>query len=300
MRVLVTGVGGQLGWELVRSLHAFADVIPASRNLLDLARPDTINGVVRELRPDLIINAAAHTAVDRAETERELAFRINADAVGELGRVAHAIGVPVIHFSTDYVFNGHAERPWRESDATGPLSVYGASKLAGEQALAASGATHWIFRTSWVYSARGRNFVKAILARAATQNELRVVADQRGTPTWARSLADIVTSLLQPGLRDAHALARRIDETAGLYHLTSAGETTWHGFAEFIAAALARRSVRVVPVQPVGTADFPTAATRPAYSVLDCGRFRASFDLDLPDWRVGAALCLDELLASPD
>lgn len=291
-RVMVTGANGQVGWEVVRVLHPFVQVVAVDRQTLDLGRPECVEGVVASIGPDLIINCAAYTAVDRAEQEPALAQRINADSVHELGEAARRSATPIVHLSTDYVFAGDASVPYTETDDTAPLSVYGKSKLAGERALGASGAQHWIFRTSWVFAARGRNFVKAILARAAESGALRVVDDQRGSPTWARTIAEVIGALIIPHATDRHSLAQRVGETAGTYHLTSSGDTTWYEFARFVIDRLGGAGVTLTAIR---TADYPTAAQRPVYAVLDTSKLRSVFAIDLPAWTIAATLCLADM-----
>jgi dTDP-4-dehydrorhamnose reductase len=261
---------------------------------MDLDRPETLAAVVAAASPDLIVNCAAYTAVDRAERDEAGARRVNSDAVAEIGRAARRLGAPVVHFSTDYVFPGDAAVPYRESDPTGPLSVYGRTKLLGERALAGSNAAHWIFRTSWVYAARGRNFVNAIVVRARDTGQLRIVDDQHGSPTWARTLAEVVGAVVAPHAGSRATLARQAEATGGVYHLTSRGETTWYGFARFVLERLQHGLGRPVEITPVTTAEFATAARRPSYSVLDTAKLRSTFGIALPSWQSAAALFLDE------
>src|SRR5215469_2173644 len=228
MRVLVTGVTGQVGGALAARLSEQAFILAADRNRLDLSCINQIPAVLDQLEPDLIVNAAAYTAVDRAEDERGLAFRINADAPTAMTHWATARGVPLVHFSTDYVFDGAGDRPWREDDPVAPLSVYGASKLAGETAIRAAGGPHLIIRTQWVYAARGANFLRTMARLASQQRELRIVADQHGAPTSARVIADVVASIIGP---NPVPLPERFRQADGLVHVAASGETTWHGFA---------------------------------------------------------------------
>lgn len=287
MKLLLLGGDGQVGFELRRSLGALGEVIATTRSgalaegegaceALDLARADTIAPLLRRVRPDAVVNAVAYTAVDRAESEPEAAFAINADGPARLAGVCAEDGIDLIHFSTDYVFDGTASRPYRETDPTAPVSVYGASKLAGEQAIAASGARHLIVRTAWVYGLRGHNFLRTMLRLGGEREELRVVADQHGSPTPAWLLADAAAQVLRQGI---HA--------SGVRHLVAAGDTTWHGFAQAIFdEALARGRIERAPkVLPIATAEYPTPARRPAYSVLDSQRLQAEYGLDIPDWR---------------
>ncbi|MFO1153184.1 MAG: dTDP-4-dehydrorhamnose reductase [Rhodospirillales bacterium] len=290
--ILLLGRQGQVGWELARTLAPLAPVIGLARDDLDLADPDAIRRAVRRAQPRLIVNAAAYTQVDKAETETELAMAINGTAPGILAEEAKRAGAALVHYSTDYVFAGSGDRPWREDDAVAPLNAYGVSKLAGEQAIAATGGRHLIFRTAWVYADRGRNFLKTMQRLALERDELRVVADQHGAPTWARLIAE-ATALVLAATRHRDgwdALAER----GGLYHLTSGGQTTWCDFAEAIVAASAPAGERRARVVGIATSEYPTPAKRPAYSVLDCSRLADSFGIGLPDWRDGLALCLGD------
>ena len=296
MSVLLLGKNGQVGWELQRSLSVVGDLVALDRHSTehcgDLSNLDGLRDTVRALRPRLIVNAAAHTAVDKAESEPELAHLINAQAPGVLAEEAARLGALLVHYSTDYVFDGSGERPWQETDATGPLSVYGRSKLDGEQAIAATGCRHLTFRTSWVYGARGGNFAKTMLRLAAERERLTVIDDQFGAPTSAELLADIT----------AHAARSTLlhPERAGLYHCAAAGETTWNGYARFVLAhAQARgRALKAGPeqVDKVPTSGFPTPARRPHNSRLDCSKLVSTFRLHLPAWQQGVARMLDETL----
>jgi dTDP-4-dehydrorhamnose reductase len=296
MSVLLLGKNGQVGWELQRSLSVVGDLVALDRHSTehcgDLSNLDGLRDTVRALRPRLIVNAAAHTAVDKAESEPELAHLINAQAPGVLAEEAARLGALLVHYSTDYVFDGSGERPWQETDATGPLSVYGRSKLDGERAIAATGCRHLTFRTSWVYGARGGNFAKTMLRLAAERERLTVIDDQFGAPSSAELLADIT----------AHAARSTLlhPERAGLYHCAAAGETTWNGYARFVLAhAQARgRALKAGPeqVDKVPTSGFPTPARRPHNSRLDCSKLVSTFRLHLPAWQQGVARMLDETL----
>lgn len=285
--VLLTGADGQIGWRLREALAPLGRVAALGRAGLDLADPGAIRGAVRSLRPRLVVNAAAYTAVDRAEEEPEAAFRINADAPGVLAEEARRAGALLVHFSTDYVFDGRAREPYREDDPTAPLNVYGESKRAGEEAVEAAGGDHLILRTSWIYDVRGRNFLLTMLRLMREREELRVVDDQRGAPTWAAAVADATARIA------ASALASAGGAESGILHLTAAGETTWHGFASAIREAdPGRGEHRCRAVVPVPTSEFPTPAARPRFSVLSNERVAERFGVRLPDWReqLGAAL----------
>lgn len=295
MRILLFGANGQVGTELRRSLAPLGEVVAATRSgtlddggaceVADFDAPASLPALVERIAPDVVVNAAAYTAVDRAESDRDAAFRANAEAPARIAEACAARGARLIHYSTDYVFDGHGTRPYREDDPTAPAGVYGASKRAGEEAILARGADHLILRTAWVYAAHGKNFLRTMLRLAAERDALRVVADQTGTPTSAALIADMT----------ARVLARR--DVGGIRHLTAAGQTTWHGFAEAIVAGAHARGLlaRAVPVEPIATADYPTPAARPAYSVLDTSRLAADLDVRLPDWTAGLAAVLDEL-----
>ncbi len=277
MKILLTGRGGQVGSALESALAPLGEVIALDRHGLDLLNLNSIRTKIKREKPQVIVNAAAYTAVDRAEQERESAFAVNARAVEELAREAGALDALLVHFSTDYVFDGKKPAPYAETDAPNPLGVYGKSKLAGEQAIAASGCRHFIFRTSWVYAPVGRNFVHAILAAAETKPELRVVVDQRGAPTSSGAIAGAVAQVLA-----------RSGKASGLYHLSAAGETTWHGFAKEI---LAMKGLQTAVV-PISSAEYGAPARRPKNSLLDNGKIGAEFGIALPDWRQGLAAVL--------
>lgn len=271
----MTGRAGQVGSMLQPLLAPLGEVVAVGRGELDLFDADAIRRKVAGERPAIIVNAAAYTAVDRAQTEREAAFAVNDTAVRVLAEEAGKLDALLVHFSTDYVFDGEKTAPYVETDATRPLGVYGESKLAGERAIAASGCRHFIFRTSWVYGPGGRNFVQAIAAAAQSRPELRVVNDQHGAPTSSRAIAMAVASLLADG---AHR-----SKPSGIYHLSAAGRTTWYEFAREI---LAHKGLRV-PVVPVPSSYYPTPTQRPKNSLLDNGKLRATFGVSLADWRDG-------------
>ena len=283
MKILLTGCAGQLGRELKRSLACLGEVIACDRSQLDLARADPLRAALRSIAPAVIINAAAYTAVDKAEAEPGLADTINSLAPGILAAEARRLDALLIHYSTDYVFDGSKATAYTEGDAPAPLSAYGRSKLGGERAIAAADGRHLIFRTSWVYGLHGANFMKTMLRLARERNELRVVGDQVGAPTWSRHLADATS----------HVLARK-EIPYGLYHLAAAGETSWHGYAEAIFGEALRAGLleNIPVVNRIASADFPLPAARPANSRLDCSRFRRDFGLALPDWRTGLIDCL--------
>jgi len=284
LRILLTGVNGQVGWELQRTLAPLGEVIAADRSVLDLADTAGIRHRVAAIAPDLIVNPAAYTAVDKAESEPELAHTINADAPGELA----ACGIPLVHFSTDYVFDGRKDGAYTEDDTPNPLGVYGASKLAGEQAVARAGIPHLILRTSWVYGLRGRNFLLTMQRLARERDALAVVDDQFGAPTWSRLIAEATALTIARWLE-------RTDQTAtsGLYHLSCGGCTSWHGFTAAILAHLAQTDTKLAKLSAIPTSGYPTPAARPANSQLDCGKLAATFGVRLPDWENALGLCLD-------
>ena len=296
MKILLLGKNGQVGWELQRSLAPLGELIALdadSREMCgDFTNLDGLIQTVRAVAPDVIVNAAAHTAVDKAESEPELVRAINALAPGMLAREAQRCDAWLIHYSTDYVFDGSGDRPWRETDSTAPLSVYGATKLEGEQLIRQSGCKHLIFRTSWVYGARGGNFAKTMLRLAQERDQLTVINDQIGAPTGADLLADIT----------AHAIRAARPELSGLYHLVAAGETSWHGYAGFVLDHARRAGIplKVAPdaIHPVPTSAFPTPAKRPLNSRLDTAKLRSAFGLALPMWQNGVTRMLIEILVS--
>ncbi|WP_317202343.1 dTDP-4-dehydrorhamnose reductase [Janthinobacterium sp.] len=284
MRILLSGVSGQLGYELERSLQGLGEVVALDRAGMDLADLGQVRDVIRAVRPQLIVNPAAYTAVDKAESEPALAFRVNAEAPALMAQEAARLGAAMVHYSTDYVFDGAKAGAYLEGDATGPLNVYGASKLAGEQAVAAAGIPHLILRTSWVYGMRGKNFLLTMLRLAREREELRVVNDQFGAPTWSRTIADSTALIL------AQARAGQDDwwrQNGGLYHLSSQGRTSWFGFTEAILAA-ARIDCRLIPIP---AAEYPVPAPRPANSLLCSDKLMARF-CRLPDWQDALRLCL--------
>lgn len=290
MRILLTGGQGQVGWELRRTLAVLGEVTAPGRDALNLASVDSIAAAVRAARPELIVNAAAYTAVDQAESESDLAMRVNGHAPGILAEEAHKAGATLIHYSTDYVFDGTKTTPYREDDPVAPLNVYGRTKLAGEQAVMASGAAHLILRTSWVYAPRGRNFLQTVLRLARERKELKIVDDQAGAPTSARMIAE-ATAHAVAGLATSEPGARDSMEAGGLYHLSAAGRASWYEFATEILRGVEGAAA----VRPIPTSEYPTPARRPKNSLLDNSRFQEHFGFALPDWRVGLQLCLEEL-----
>lgn len=294
MRILITGATGQVGWECRRSLQALGEVSGVGRLDCDLAQPESLRSLVRRLAPDLVVNAAAYTAVDRAEAEPDLAQAINAVAPGVLAEEVQRLGAGLIHLSTDYVFDGGKPTPYVEDDPTAPLSVYGRSKRHGEQAVLASGAAAMILRTSWVYAMRGHNFARTILRLAREREELRIVADQHGAPTWARSVAAAIAAIVARAGRDRASIAASFAQHGGVFHLTAAGQTSWFGFAERLLQASADPARRVRSLQAIASDEYPTAARRPANSVLDCTRLRDRWGVALPHWDEALDLALAE------
>jgi dTDP-4-dehydrorhamnose reductase len=288
MSILVTGKNGQVGQALLRSLAGLDEIVALDRSQLDLADLDAVRYTVQTLRPDLIINAAAYTAVDAAETDVALAMRINAEAPGALAEEAKKIGATLIHYSTDYVFDGSKEGAWTEDDLPAPLSVYGRSKLAGEQAIAASGAAHLILRTSWVYGLEGKNFLLTMLRLAQSRHELSIVNDQHGAPTWSHTIAQATADIVRRAGSGAQRAAY-FSRHAGLYHLSAGGQTSWFGFAQAIFAHPAVQSHPLL--HPIPTADYPLPASRPKNSVLDTTKFQQTFG-SLPQWDTALSQCL--------
>ena len=284
MRILITGTTGQIGRALLWPLASLGTVLPVVRRDLDLGLGASIESTLDRLNPDHIINPAAYTAVDRAEDEPELAHAVNAVAPGIIARWTALRKVPFIHFSTDYVFDGSRDSPWREQDPTRPLSVYGVSKLEGEKLIRSANGPHLIVRTSWVYAARGQNFLRTIARLAAERDELRIVNDQVGAPTSARSIAEAITRLLAVGQSD---LARYFATAGGLVHVAAAGETTWHGFASEIVKGLRARGItlKASALLPIATKDYPTRAVRPRNSRLALDHLAHSFGIIMPDWK---------------
>ena len=292
MNVLLLGKGGQVGWELQRALAPLGTLTAHDVDTADFSQPEQVAAIVRTARPDIIVNAAAHTAVDKAESEPGLARTINATTPGAVAREAAALGALLVHYSTDYVFDGSGSQPRQETAATAPLSVYGQTKLEGEQLIAQSGCRHLIFRTSWVYAARGGNFAKTMLRLASERTALNVIDDQHGAPTGADLLADVT----------AHAIRAAQGNPAleGLYHLVASGETTWFDYARFVIEWAREKgqpiTVAAQAVAPVPTSAYPTAAQRPLNSRLDTQKLQDSFGLRLPHWQLGVERMLTEHL----
>jgi dTDP-4-dehydrorhamnose reductase len=290
-RVLLLGKNGQVGWELQRALAPLARVAALDYPEIDLADNASLRGWMQRVAPEAVVNAAAHTAVDRAETEAELVMKVNGDGPGVLAAECKRLGALLVHYSTDYVFDGRKAEPYLETDAPAPLNVYGRSKLAGERAVEQAGGHYLIFRLCWVYGARGQNFLRTIMRLARERETLRVVCDQRGSPTWSRWVAEATVLALQQALAAPDRGAFR-----GTYHLTAAGATSWHGFADRIVTAMPAEARRCREVQPISTAEYLTPAQRPAYSVLDCGKLRRVFGLALPAWEEGLRSVLEEVV----
>lgn len=295
-RILVFGEAGQVARELRRELSTLGELVVVGRATpglsADFEHPDELAEVVAQVAPQVIVNAAAYTAVDNAEREEAMAFRVNAEAPARLAAAAAACGALMVHYSTDYVFDGEGERPYREDDPTGPRSAYGRSKLAGEEALRASGCAHLVFRTSWVYGVHGHNFMRTIRRLAREREVLRIVADQRGAPTWSRHIAQATAQVL------ARMLANpgRWEACSGVYHLTSGGHTSWFEFAQRIVAHQRQREpVMTTRIEPIATHEYPLPAARPAWSVLDGTRLFETFGVRLPAWHEALAQVQQDL-----
>ncbi|MFJ4605835.1 dTDP-4-dehydrorhamnose reductase [Pseudomonas atacamensis] len=295
MKILLLGKNGQVGWELQRSLAPLGELVSLDRHLVDglcgdLSNLEALRATIRQVKPDVIVNAAAYTAVDKAESETELADRVNGFASGVMAEEAASLDAWLVHYSTDYVFNGQGVMPWQEADAVAPVNHYGSSKLAGEQAIIASGCKYLIFRTSWVYGARGNNFAKTMLRLAKDREALSVIADQIGAPTGADLIADVTVLAIQQVLRRP--------ELAGLYHLAAAGEVSWHGYASHVIdfAKAQGEELAVTTVNPIETTAYPTPARRPLNSRLNTQKLRDNFSLHLPDWQSGVTRMLREVL----
>ena len=298
MNILLIGSEGQVAFELKRSLAPLGSVTVAGRNshlLLDLEDFDSIKSVITQLKPQLIVNAAAYTAVDKAEQEKDKAYRINAEAMAVIAEEAKKIQAGIVHYSTDYVFPGDAKTPYREEDPVGPLGMYGQSKLEGERAIQASGVPHLIFRTAWVYGLRGQNFLLTMLRLMQERETLGIVSDQIGAPTWSRMIAETTVLAIAKCTQGGHFCP---ESKSGLYHLTSQGETSWYEFAKTIqglAIRQGRLKDKVATLNPIPTSAYPTPAKRPAYSVLSCEKLGSQLGLILPEWTRSLELCLDNL-----
>lgn len=294
MKILLLGKDGQVGWELQRALAPLGELVAHGRDQANLEDIPSVVALIRAERPDVIVNAAAYTAVDKAESDADRADLINHRAVAAIAAEAHALGAWFVHYSTDYVFAGDKSTPYVESDSIAPQSVYGSTKQLGEAAIAASGCKHLVFRTSWVFAARGGNFAKTMLRLAADREELRVVGDQTGAPTSAELIADatalcIYRTQVQPN-----------DTYSGIYHLVAGGETTWHGYAQYVIGLAAAKGAilkaKSEQVHPIATTDYPVPAKRPANSRLDTQKIQRTFALSLPDWKVHVARLIDEIV----
>lgn len=287
-RILLTGKTGQVGYELERSLQSLGEIIALDRSQMDLANLDQVRDVIRSIKPNLIINPAAYTAVDKAESEPELAMRINGEAPGVMAEEAKKLGAAMIHYSTDYVFDGSKSTPYVETDPTCPINVYGATKLAGEQAIRSAGIPHLILRTSWVYGMRGNNFLCTILRLAKERDELRIVADQHGAPTWCRTIADTTAHIIAQS-KCAQLGQEWWQERSGIYHLTAQGQTTWYGFTQ---AILEHATIVKKPVlTPIATQDYPLPARRPTNSAISSEKLISVF-CRLPNWEAALKLCI--------
>jgi dTDP-4-dehydrorhamnose reductase len=298
-RILLTGATGQVGGELLKTLKPLGEVIAPTRSEMDLANARSVRDMIRAVRPRWLVNPGAYTAVDKAESEPELAYAINAEAVRVIGEEARAIGAGVIHFSTDYVFDGSGIAAYAETDITRPVSVYGASKLAGERALAESGAGQIVFRTSWVYGAQGKNFLLTILKLARERETLRVVVDQHGGPTWSRDLARMTSKVVVQCEAEARGcdLATLLGDTGGVYHAAGTGETTWHGFAAEAVRLQQKKeqNTRFAEIEAITTAEYPTLAKRPTNSRMNCERLMERFGWKMMNWRDSLREVLAEL-----
>jgi dTDP-4-dehydrorhamnose reductase len=282
MKILLTGVSGQVGWELQRTLMTVGEVISVNRNQLDLANPDSIRSTIRDIKPDLIVNSAAYTAVDKAESEIDLAMAINGVAPGIMAEEAKRLNAGIIHYSTDYVFDGNKNNPYQENELTNPQNIYGKTKLAGEEAISSIGVNHIIFRTSWVYGLRGKNFLLTMQKLAKEREEIKVVDDQIGSPTWSRMIAEITAQVITLGQNN---LNNFFADKGGIYNLSPSGKTSWYGFAKAIFnddfPNNERKLQRLIPIT---TPEYPTPASRPAFSLLDNQKLSDTFGLKMPDW----------------
>ncbi len=296
MNILLTGAQGQVGWELAKLLPALGSVTAVDVAQLDLCDEAALRELILRLRPKLLVNPAAYTAVDQAEVEPALAMKVNRDAVRVMANAMAELGGVMVHYSTDYVFNGRTGAPFTESDPTGPLNQYGITKLAGEDVLRTSGVTHLNFRTSWVYGSRGKNFLLSVLRLAKERPELRIVSDQTGAPTWCRYLARVTFEVLQECFRSAAALDRLRAERSGTYHLTAGGVTSWYGFTcEVLKQRHAGATLASPSVIPIATKEYPMPATRPLFSVLDNSKLIHTFGVQQISWQQQLHECLAEM-----
>lgn len=292
MKILLLGSSGQVGWELKRSLAPLGQLTALGRQEADLTQPEALNKTIDAISPEVIVNAAAYTAVDQAESEPETARLVNAQAPDRLAQAAKKLDALLVHFSTDYVFDGSGEKPWQEDDTTRPINLYGRTKQEGEEAIRQSGCRHLILRTSWVYAARGKNFISTMLELAAARRQLKVIDDQVGAPTGAELIADATAHILP--------LFKRDRELAGTYHLAAAGETSWWSYARLVIGTAAKLGIQqeldFEDIQAVPSEEFPTTAARPRNSRLDTGKFKYAFGLHLPPWEDGVLRALQEIL----
>lgn len=293
-RIVLIGKNGQLGWELQRTLAVLGEVHALDRHTLDLAAPDTIRAALREIKPDIIVNAAAYTAVDKAESEPELAMAINGTAPGILAEEAKRLGAALIHYSTDYVFDGSKTSAYTENDIPAPLNTYGTSKRAGELAIEGAHIPHLILRTSWIYGQRSNNFLLTILRLAKERDLLKIVDDQHGAPTWSVMIAQATAHILHMCCASPAAASASLHEMGGIYHLSARGETSWYNFARAILANSMFNTIKVPQVFPIASADYPLPAPRPRNSVLSNDKLRTRFGLQLPDWETSLNLCLQQ------
>lgn len=293
MRILLIGANGQIGWELQRTLMTLGEAIAVGRNEVDLSSPDTIRKGIREIKPNLIVNAAAYTMVDKAESEPELAMAINGTAPGVIAEEAKLLGAGVVHYSTDYVFNGNQVRPYTEEDPTDPQNVYGITKLTGEKAIQSINVPHLILRTSWIYGLRGKNFLLTMLRLAREREEIKVVDDQIGSPTWSRMVAQSTAQILAQGVNN---ITDFLENNGGLYHLTASGQTSWYGFAKTIFELDPDRSQhKLKNLGAIASSQYPTPAERPVYSSLNTEKIVKKFGLYLPNWHETLELTMGEI-----
>jgi dTDP-4-dehydrorhamnose reductase len=297
MKILLTGKNGQVGWELNQSLSRLGNVFAMNRNEMDLSRPETLGPIIQDIRPDIIINAAAYTAVDKAESEPELAMTINGIAPGVIAEEAQKIGAGMIHYSTDYIFDGKSTSPYNEEDLACPLNVYGQSKLAGEQAVTKVGTPHIIFRTSWVYSLRRSNFLLTVQKLSQDKKQIKIVNDQTGAPTWARAIAEGTVNILEQSLKSSNKKTS-ILSNSGVFHMSCGGETSWFSFANTILKFLGLSAV--TEVVPISTINYPTPADRPRYSSLSNQKLKQHFHYEMPHWQEALQECLNPKKKQPN